>query len=67
MRRLQRIAGTGNAARANGAKAERAVLVRGAAAKSNEGGIERGILSCVLGMRVAARGVGLPNLESGNR
>ena len=65
MRRLQRVARAGHTAGTNGAKAERALLVRRAAAKTDEGGIEGRLCSRILGMRVTARGVGLPNLDQG--
>src|SRR5580704_6907846 len=63
--RLQRVARTGHTARTDGAKTERAFLVRGAAAKADEGGIKGGILARIFGMCITPRRVGLPDLDQG--
>src|SRR4030095_12007641 len=52
----------GNAARLDGGEAERALRVGGDAAKTAPAALERLVLR-VLGVRVFARGVGLPDLD----
>src|SRR5262245_43005561 len=63
MRRLQRIAGPWDAARANGTETKAAFRVGGAAAEAHEIRIDRQIAALVLGMRVAPGRAGLPDLE----
>src|ERR1700674_541926 len=63
--RLQRVADAGNGTRLDGEKVEAAVLVGAAAAEAVEGRIERLLAAGVVGMVVAAGGIGLPDLDHG--